>query len=322
MDVVVLAGGFGTRLRPWTEGRAKPLLPVLDKTLLERVVECVPNELIDRVVIAAGYSIAEMEQFFSSSNLPYDVIISVEDSPLGTGGAIAKSLEHLNGDGPVLILNGDLVSSVDVNQLLNFHQEKNASITLSLWHVDDPSRFGVCGLDESGMITRFQEKPEPGTEFSNLINAGCYLIERDVLESLSLKKHSMEREVFPLIADKGKMAGLEFQGYFVDAGTPTSFIEATQVCISNLKFKLGAIDDNNNWFLDQEFIDDSYRITGSSVSSNVSIGDGCEIVDCVILSGAKIGNSSKLYRCLIGESSIINNDSNISDKVIGHHEII
>lgn len=322
MDVVVLAGGFGTRLRPWTEGRAKPLLPVLDKTLLERVVECVPNELIDRVVIAAGYSIAEMEQFFSSSSLPYDVIISVEDSPLGTGGAIAKSLKHLTGDGPVLILNGDLVSSVDVNQLLNFHQEKNASITLSLWHVDDPSRFGVCGLDESGMITRFQEKPEPGTEFSNLINAGCYLIERDVLESLSLNKHSMEREVFPLIADEGKMAGLEFQGYFVDAGTPTSFIEATQVCISNLKFKLGATDDNNNWFLDQEFIDDSYRITGSSVSSNVSIGDGCEIVDCVILSGAKIGNGSKLYRCLIGESSIINNESNISDKVIGHHEII
>lgn len=322
MDVVVLAGGFGTRLRPWTEGRAKPLLPVLDKTLLERVVECVPNELIDRVVIAAGYSIAEMEQFFSSSSLPYDVIISVEDSPLGTGGAIAKSLKHLTGDGPVLILNGDLVSSVDVNQLLNFHQEKNASITLSLWHVDDPSRFGVCGLDESGMITRFQEKPEPGTEFSNLINAGCYLIERDVLESLSLNKHSMEREVFPLIADEGKMAGLEFQGYFVDAGTPTSFIEATQVCISNSKFVLGATDDNNNWFLDQSIIDDSYRMTGSSVSSNVSIGDGCEIVDCVILSGAKIGNGSKLYRCLIGESSIINNESNISDKVIGHHEII
>ena len=122
MDVVVLAGGFGTRLRPWTEGRAKPLLPVLDKTLLERVVECVPNELIDRVVIAAGYSITEMEKFFSSSDLPYDVIISVEDNPLGTGGAIAKSLEHLSGDGPVLILNGDLVSSVDVNQLLNYHQ--------------------------------------------------------------------------------------------------------------------------------------------------------------------------------------------------------
>ena len=319
MDVVVLAGGFGTRLRPWTEGRAKPLLPVLDKTLLERVVECVPNELIDRVVIAAGYSIAEMEQFFSSSNLPYDVIISVEDNPLGTGGAIAKSLEHLSGDGPVLILNGDLVSSVDVNQLLNYHQEKQASITLSLWHVDDPSRFGVCGLDESGMITRFQEKPEPGTEFSNLINAGCYLIERDVLESLSSKKHSMEREVFPLIADAGKMSGLEFKGYFVDAGTPSSFIDATQVCISNKRYTVGSIS-NDSWFYD-DIISGSI-ISGSSVSSDVTIGDGCEIVDCVILSGAKIGNGCKLFRCLIGESCIINNHSKISDKVIGHHEII
>ena len=319
MDVVVLAGGFGTRLRPWTEGRAKPLLPVLDKTLLERVVECVPNELIDRVVIAAGYSIAEMEQFFSSSNLPYDVIISVEDNPLGTGGAIAKSLEHLSGDGPVLILNGDLVSSVDVNQLLNYHQEKKASITLSLWHVDDPSRFGVCGLDESGMITRFQEKPEPGTEFSNLINAGCYLIERDVLESLSSKKHSMEREVFPLIADAGKMSGLEFKGYFVDAGTPSSFIDATQVCISNKRYTVGSIS-NDSWFYD-DIISGSI-ISGSSVSSDVTIGDGCEIVDCVILSGAKIGNGCKLFRCLIGESCIINNHSKISDKVIGHHEII
>lgn len=319
MDVVVLAGGFGTRLRPWTEGRAKPLLPVLDKTLLERVVECVPNELIDRVVIAAGYSITEMEKFFSSSDLPYDIIISVEDNPLGTGGAIAKSLEHLTGNGPVLILNGDLVSSVDVNQLLNYHQEKKASITLSLWHVDDPSRFGVCGLDESGMITRFQEKPEPGTEFSNLINAGCYLIERDVLESLSSKKHSMEREVFPLIADAGKMSGLEFKGYFVDAGTPSSFIDATQVCISNKRYTVGSIS-NDSWFYD-DIISGSI-ISGSSVSSDVTIGDGCEIVDCVILSGAKIGNGCKLFRCLIGESCIINNDSNISDKVIGHHEII
>jgi mannose-1-phosphate guanylyltransferase len=319
MDVVVLAGGFGTRLRPWTEGRAKPLLPVLDKTLLERVVECVPNELIDRVVIAAGYSITEMEKFFSSSDLPYDVIISVEDNPLGTGGAIAKSLEHLSGDGPVLILNGDLVSSVDVNQLLNYHQEKKASITLSLWHVDDPSRFGVCGLDESGMITRFQEKPEPGTEFSNLINAGCYLIERDVLESLSSKKHSMEREVFPLIADAGKMSGLEFKGYFVDAGTPSSFIDATQVCISNKRYTVGSIS-NDSWFYD-DIISGSI-ISGSSVSSDVTIGDGCEIVDCVILSGAKIGNGCKLFRCLIGESCIINNHSKISDKVIGHHEII
>ena len=87
--------------------------------------------------------------------------------------------------------------------------------------------------DCHGMITKFQEKPEPGTEFSNLINAGCYLLEREVLKSLSSEKHSMERAVFPEIAKTGKLAGLEFKGYFVDAGTPSSFIEAVKVCISN-----------------------------------------------------------------------------------------
>ena len=322
MDVVVLAGGFGTRLRPWTEGRAKPLLPVLDKTLLERVVECVPTKMIDRVIIAAGYSVDEMQSFFDSSALPFEVVISVEDEPLGTGGAISKAFSHLTSEGPVLILNGDLVSSVNVNDLLKHHMEKNALVTLSLWHVEDPSRFGVCGLEDSGMITKFQEKPEPGTEFSNLINAGCYLIEREVLASLSSERHSMEREVFPEIAKTGKMAGLEFKGYFVDAGTPTSVIEATKVCISNRNFTLGAIDENNNWYLDQAFIDDSSKITGSSVSNDVSIGNGCEITDCVILSGAIIGEGCKLTRCLIGESSRINNNSEISDKVVGHGEIV
>ncbi len=320
MDVVVLAGGFGTRLRPWTEGRAKPLLPVLDKTLLERVVECVPLEMIDRVVIAAGYSVDEMQTFFDSSDLPFEVIISIEDEPLGTGGAISKSYQHLKGEGPVLILNGDLVSSVNVNDLLNHHNEKNALATLSLWHVDDPSRFGVCGLDKSGMITKFQEKPEPGTEFSNLINAGCYLIEREVLASLSSERHSMERTVFPEIAKTGKMAGLEFKGYFVDAGTPLSFIEATQVCISNQRFTIG-FSDGGNWFYDRDFHSLS-QISGSSISSGVMIGESCEITDCVILSGAVIGDNCKLTRCLIGQSSTINSYSEISDRVIGHNEIV
>ena len=78
MDIIVLAGGFGTRLRPWTDGRAKPLLPLLDKTLLERVVEVVPADMVDRIVVAAGYGIEEMETFFTDASLPYEVILSVE----------------------------------------------------------------------------------------------------------------------------------------------------------------------------------------------------------------------------------------------------
>ena len=166
MDVIVLAGGFGTRLRPWTEGRAKPLLPLLDKTLLERVVEAVPPEMVDRVVVAAGYGIDEMESFFEGSSMPYEIVISIEQEALGTGGAVALARQHLSGDGPVLVLNGDLISSVDVAALAAHHMATGVKATLSVWAVDDPSRSGVCDLDESGMIGRFQEKPEPGTEFS------------------------------------------------------------------------------------------------------------------------------------------------------------
>ena len=138
MDVVVLAGGFGTRLRPLTEGRVKPLLRILDKTLLERVVEVVPEEMVDRVVVAAGYGIEEMRNWAETTNLPYDIVLSVEEEALGTGGAIALAREHLTGEGPVLILNGDLVSSVDVVALTQHHEQTQAKATLSLWQVEDP----------------------------------------------------------------------------------------------------------------------------------------------------------------------------------------
>ena len=134
---------------------------------------------------------------------------------------------------------------MDVKALLHHHFTTGASATLSLWEVEDPSRFGVCDLDDTGMIRRFQEKPERGTEFSNLINAGCSIISRSVLESLPSGKYSMEREIFPSIAESGMMAGLPFKGYFVDAGTPSSFIEASMVCIDNDRFTTGKRADGS-----------------------------------------------------------------------------
>jgi|TARA_B100000959_G_scaffold286685_1_gene366509 mannose-1-phosphate guanylyltransferase len=315
MDVIVLAGGFGTRLRPWTEGRAKPLLPLLDKTLLERVVEAVPFEMVDRVVVAAGYGIDEMESFLAGANLPYEIVLSVENEAMGTGGAVALARQHLSGQGPVLVLNGDLISSVDVTALVVHHAATGAKATLSLWEVEDPSRFGVCDLDESGMIGRFQEKPEPGTEFSNLINAGCYLIERDVLNGLSSDKHSMEREVFPGLAEAGGMAGLAFTGYFVDAGTPESFIEAAQVCIANGRYDSGHVEDDSWFGKGSNCIGAAHS---SSIGQGCNIEEGASVSDCVILSEANIGTGARLDGCLVGQGANVAPDSNYSGLVIGH----
>lgn len=313
MDVLVLAGGLGTRLRPLTEGRAKPLLPILDKTLLERVVECVPDDLVDRVVVAAGYGVEEIIEFSNSERAPYDVLLSVESEPLGTGGAVAHAIPKLLGEGPVIILNGDLISSVDVKALLHHHNHTGASATLSLWEVEDPSRFGVCDLDEDGMIRRFQEKPEAGTEFSNLINAGCSIISREILESLPSGKFSMEREIFPKIAESGMMAGLSFEGYFVDAGTPKSFIEASMVCIENDRFVSGK-SFSGSWFGTNSVCEGS--VENCSIGNNVVISKGASLRNSVILEGAIIGIGSNLESCIVGEGSVIPPNSVLVGEVI------
>ena len=317
MDVLVLAGGFGTRLRPWTSDRAKPLLPLLDKTLLERVVECVPSGMVDRVVVAAGYGIDEMRDFSSSGGAEYEIVLSVEEEALGTGGAVANARNHLTGSGPVLVLNGDLVSSVDVESLIDHHNMKSASATLSLWKVEDPSRFGVCDLDQGGMIRRFQEKPEPGTEFSNLINAGCSVISRETLDSLPSGSYSMEREVFPEIAESGGMAGLEFSGYFVDAGTPESFIEAAQVCIQNDRFSSGHIE-GDSWLGPGSKCEG--EISGCSIGPGAVISSGARLTDCVVLGGSMVGQDAILNRCLVGEGSSVSPESTLDGRIIGHGE--
>ncbi len=318
MDVVVLAGGFGTRLRPLTDGRVKPLLRILDKTLLERVVEVVPAKMVDRVVVAAGYGIEEMRNWVENTDLPYEIVLSIEEEALGTGGAIALARKHLSGKGPVLVLNGDLVSSVDVVALAQHHEKTQAKATLSLWQVEDPSRFGVCDLDDFGMIRRFQEKPAPGTEFSNLINAGCYLIEREVLDDMDVHKHSMEREKFPDIAKSGGMAGLTFEGYFVDAGTPSSFIDAAQVCIASNRFDSGS-SCCESWFSDSVC---KSGITGSSIGKGVDLGDEVTITDSVVMDGAHIGSGVQLTRCIVGERASISAGTELSDAIIGHGSAI
>lgn len=313
MDVLVLAGGLGTRLRPLTEGRAKPLLRILDKTLLERVVECVPEDMVDRVVVAAGYGLKEIVEFSESGSTPYDVILSVESEPLGTGGAVANAIPMLTGTGPVIILNGDLISSVDVRALLSQHQKTGASATLSLWEVEDPSRFGVCDLDDSGMIRRFQEKPERGTEFSNLINAGCSIVERSILDSLPTGMFSMEREIFPGIAESGAMSGLVFQGFFVDAGTPSSFIQAARECIQNNRFSTG-LREGNNWF--GEGAKSQGVVENCSIGSGVTVSVGARLSDSVILDGAHIGEGAILKSCIVARGAKVPANSVLSNEII------
>ena len=319
MDVVVLAGGFGTRLRPWTNSIPKPLLPILDQSMIEHVLNVLPESEVDKVLIAAGYGIDQMRDYFSNIDLPYEVVIVEETEPLGTGGAIANCRPHLS-DGTFCVINGDLITSLKVKDMLEFHKKNGGLATISLWPVEDPSRFGVADyIRETGKIMRFQEKPPIEEAFSNLINAGTYLLEPEIFDYMPEGRHSMERDVYEKIAENGVLNGFPFEGMFVDAGTPESFVEATQECISSGKYTTGGTE-GSTWFGNN--VSNSGKIISSSIARNSRIGNGTVVENSVILEGVKIGENCSIRNCLIGNNCIIHDGSSIDGLILDHESIV
>ena len=146
MQVVVLAGGVGSRLRPWTQSIPKPLLPMLDLTLLERVVEAIPTDMIDEVIVAGGYKVDMIEAYFKGKDIDFDVRIVPEDEPVGTGGALGNCRDVVSGT--FACFNGDIVSSLSIEPMLELHRNHGGIGTLALWEVEDPTRFGIVGVND------------------------------------------------------------------------------------------------------------------------------------------------------------------------------
>ncbi len=315
MQVIVLAGGFGTRLRPWTNHVAKPLLPMLDKTLLERVVEALPESLVDEVILAAGYKIEEMRAHFASVELPYKVTIVEETEPLGTGGAIANCRPHLR-DETFCVMNGDLLSSVPVQEMLEFHKSQGGLATISLWEVEDPTRFGVCDIREDGKIYQFQEKPALEEAVSNMINAGCYILEPEVFDRMPEGPHSMERDVYTPIAAEGLLNGFAFEGHFVDAGTPESWLDGMQVCISGQRWSTGSQPEGTSW-IGEGAVDDGDS-KHSAIGHYSTISSGAEVVRCSILDDVIIGKNATLVECLIGKGANIGASAKLVGVVVDY----
>ena len=280
MEAIILVGGFGTRLRPLTYTVPKPLLPLANIPMVERMVKSLPP-IFDTAILAVNYGLEEMEKYFENNNTGKKIIIVPEEEPLGTGGAMRNCINHVTGT--VAVFNGDVVSSINLEKMLEVHVENKAKGTLALWEVEDPSRFGVVELKDN-KIMQFQEKPEKGTELSNLINAGTYLLDKEILEMIPPnQKISIERDIYPKVAGKG-LYGFPFEGYFIDSGTPKSYLEA------NFK-SLG----NNG----------TASHLGASIRGNCLIDKSVKLIDCIIGPNAIIGPEVKLEKCVIRNSVIL-----------------
>jgi mannose-1-phosphate guanylyltransferase len=306
MLAVILAGGFGTRLRPLTFTTPKPLLPVANKALIEHCIAGLPPE-VDTVVLAVGYKADMLEDYFRHHPHDQAVEVAVEDHPLGTGGAIRNGVEHVGGtDATFIVRNADLVDTLDTSAMLAFHRQQHGLATISLWPVEDPSPFGVAKL-RGERIEHFVEKPRREDAPSNLINAGTYILEPEVLDFFPEVQGelSIERTVFPeLLATPRGMYGFQFRGHWVDCGRPDTYLQAHRVLLKGPLLGPGA------------------RCLGkvegfASLGPNAVVEEGALLHDCVLLPGAHVGKDARLVRTLLGNHAKVGRGAKLEDAVIG-----
>jgi len=296
MRAVVLVGGFGTRLRPLTFTTPKPMLPVGHRPIVENLVAMLAPAGVDEVVLALGFKPQPFVDAFPDGLCAgVRLVYAVEPEPLDTAGAIRFAAEAAGVRDTFVVVNGDVLTDVDVARLVDFHRTRGAEATLHLTPVDDPSSYGVVALAGDGRVERFVEKPAPGTAPSNLINAGTYVLEPSVLQRIeSGRKVSIEREIFPAMVAERRVFGVATDDYWVDTGRPDPYRQANLDLLDGRRRSLSAVAVQEG-----AEIGDGASIEHSLVSRGASVGSGASIVDSVILPGAIVGAGARV------ESSIV-----------------
>jgi len=309
MEAIILAGGFGTRLRPLTYTRAKSLLPILNKPMIVHLIESVPDE-VDKVILAVNYRKAQIERYFKEKDFGKKIIVNDEPKPLGTGGAAKFAEKHITGR--FLVLNSDTICSLNLRDMIRFHEKNNAVTTISLWPVKNVSEFGVADVKEDGNVVGFVEKPKPEDAPSNFINAGAYCLEPEVLDYIETGRLvSMEKEIFPqIIKDTSRFYGYKFEGFWIDVGRIRSYLDIHNQFIKNKK--IDNIQGKNCKIFG--------NIKKTSLGDNVIIGKNSNLNSVIVYDNVIIGENVVLSNSIIGENCIIGNNSQLTDAVIGDNE--
>lgn len=311
MEAIILAGGFGTRLRPLTYTRAKSLLPIMNKPMISYIIDSLPPE-VDTVILAVNYRKKQIEQFFDDYDCGKKVIVNDEPEPLGTGGAVKFAEEHITNQ--FFVLNSDIICSLNLSDMMHFHKKNEAMATISLWPVDNVAEFGVVDVKKDGDIVGFVEKPKPEEAPSNLINAGAYLLNQDVLDYIETGRLiSMEKEIFPqIIDDTHRFYGYQFDGYWMDIGRIKSYLDVHQFLLQKTgKNKLCGTNCENKG-----------EISKSVLGDDVTIGKNSKLTECIVLDNAIIEDNCQLYQCVIGENGMVQSDCHLQRTVLGDNETL
>lgn len=313
MQALILVGGYGTRLRPLTLSRPKPLVEFANKPMLMHQIEALVEANVKTVILAVSYRAEQMEKELKEEahKLGVKLIFSHETEPLGTAGPLALAKDILRSSAqPFFVLNSDIICEFPFNELVTFHKNHGKEGTIVVTKVEEPSKYGVVVYDQHGKIESFIEKP---TEFvSNKINAGMYILNPSVLDRIELRPMSIEKEVFPFMARDGQLYAMDLQGFWMDVGQPKDFLTGMCLYLGSLRQKSPSLLYNGPGVIGNVLVHPTAKIgEGCCIGPNVTIGphvvveEGVCIKKSTVLENATIKSHSWLSGCIVGWRSTV-----------------
>ena len=330
MQALILAGGEGTRLRPLTSTVPKPVVPLVDRPFIAFMLDWLRTHGVEDIVISCGHMASGVRNVLGDGSAFGVQLRYVEEpTPLGTGGAL-KYAESLLDD-RFFMLNGDVLTDIDLSAQLAQHERTGATATLALTPVEDPTNYGLVRTDGDGAVTEFVEKPSYDQIDTRNISAGAYVLEREILDMLAPDQPaSIERDVFPQLVGSG-LYGCVSENYWLDIGTPERYLEATFDILEGTVGTAFGERTGGGYVVVEQSVDNRGRIIPSAlVESGCVIGDGARvggrvvleagvmvganttIERAVVLRGAEIGENCTLRGCIVGGGVRIGDNTHVA----------
>jgi NDP-sugar pyrophosphorylase family protein len=341
MKAVIMAGGEGTRLRPLTRSTPKPLVPVVRRRCIDYSLQSLARAGVTEIIVTTSYKADMIVDALEATDVQgLSMVFSFERTAMGTAGGVAKVVPFL--DDTFIVMSADVLANVDVGAMVDFHRTKGAHATMALTTVESVSEYGVVALDDDGRIQRFQEKPSPEEAFSNLINAGIYVLEPHVMEHVPEDtKFDFSRNLFPILLDRDQpMYGHTLEGLWMDIGRPRDLIMANQRVLrevpmpetthalpdgvgpgvwtdASVAYGAGISIEGPSMLDSQVVVGEGARIKGSFLHSGVNVGAGAVVVDSLVLEGCHISSHTHVEGCIIDSHCTIGEGSRLVRTNVG-----
>jgi mannose-1-phosphate guanylyltransferase/phosphomannomutase len=330
MKAIIMAGGQGTRLRPLTSNQPKPMIRIANLPCMEHIVNLLAHHGITDIAVTLQFMPEEIQDYFGDgSDWSVNMSYSIEDAPAGTAGSVKMAEQQLDLHGErLLIISGDALTDADLTQLVRFHEEKDAEVTMVLKSVENPLDFGIVIIEEDGRISRFLEKPAWGQVFSDTVNTGMYLVEPSVLEEIPEEgEYDFSQELFPALLDKGRpLYGFVTDAYWEDIGTLEQYASAQRDVLDG---RVSGVRPPGTRLRENIYVGRRAQVNDEELEGPVVIGDNVRIDEgakispyTVIGNNVVVSAGATVERSIIAEGTYIGEGAELIDTLVGRNSYV